>query len=355
VPSRRTPTIAAAVARAAPETTISVAPGHYVEGREESAALTIGANDICLIAPQRQATIQAAPGQSYGLVITGSRVVVSGIGLDGFAASVSLGRDDGGVQRSITITRSRIRARTTGWSEGIVAYADHRDAGRPVVDGLTVDDVQLSGVSMGVSCNAGPCAHWWLRRVRVAGRAHSADSGADAFAIESGRQIVVTDSRFAGVGADGIDTKATDVVIARCRVDVGRNAIKLWHGGDVSDTMITRSGADAALVGDGAGRYRYRRIRVSGHDPGGTGYVGTWGYDTQAPIQLQISRSVFRGNATGGFYAPAVPGTSLAIDDSLFADVDSKLLEYGAVELTTTRAGLAALAAHGWGQGNRLG
>jgi hypothetical protein len=356
VPSQRFPTISGALSAARPGTRIVVAPGRYREHPNEWFALRLDVSRVCLVAPKRRSSIVAAPGQKYGLLVTGSNVAVSGLTLRGFTASVSLGRDDGATQRAVTLQHLRIVAATAGWSEGIVAYPDHRDRPWvPVVDGLLLADVRLSGVAMGVSCNGGPCAHWWLDRVRIAARGGAGDSGADAFAVESGRQIVVTRSVFSGAGGDGIDTKAEDVVVAGCSVtDVARNGIKLWHGGEVMETTVAGSGADAALVGDGGGRYRYRRISVTDHAPGTDGYVGAWGYDTQQGIQLTITDSTFSHNSAGGLYVPDVPGTTLRLDDDVFADDGAKLLDYGGLELRISLAGLAELQARGWGSGNRL-
>jgi hypothetical protein len=98
-------------------------------------------------------------------------------------------------------------------SEGIVSYLDHSDTPSiPVVDGLLLSNVNLSNMDMGVSCNSGPCEHWWLDRVTIRCRtAGNGNSGSDAFAIERGRQIVVTNSYVTGAEADGIDVKGTDV------------------------------------------------------------------------------------------------------------------------------------------------
>lgn len=76
------------------------------------------------------------------------------------------------------------------------------------------------------------------------------------------------------------------------------------RGGDVKNCRLRRTGADAALVGERPARYRYTNITVTNHDPGGTGYVGTWGYDSQSPVRLLVHRSTFRKNPRGGLYLP---------------------------------------------------
>jgi hypothetical protein len=358
VPSTTAPTIAAALSRATPGTMIRVAAGRYRENPDSWFALELNTTNVCLVSEGGPVVMTAAAGQNYGLLLTASDTVVRGLTLTGFRAGISLGTTDGRTQRRVSIEDVTVRGASQGWSEGIVAYPDHRgQSGRPaVVDGLLLRRVQVLGTVMGISCNAGPCNHWWLDGVRVVGRGGSEDSGADALAIEDGRQIVLVRSQFARVSADGIDTKASDVLVLRCLVrDVGRNAIKLWHGGDVIDSTIDGSGADAALVGDAAGRYRYLRLTLTRHAPGGNGYVGTWGYDSQAPIRLEIIASRFVGNSTGGLYLPSVPGTTVTLRNNLFADVGSKLLDLGGRRLfMVTPEGVAQLQTAGFGSGNRL-
>ena len=362
VPSKAARTIAAGLARATPGTVVRVAAGQYRESPSNWYALEMNTANVCLVAVGGPAIVTAAPGQNYGLLLTASDTAVKGVTFNGFRAGISLGAGAGvgvgATQRRVSIEDVIVRGATQGWSEGIVAYPDHRELpGRPaVVDGLLLRRVQVLGTVLGISCNAGPCGHWWLDQVRIVGRGGSEDSGADAFAVEEGRQIVLVGSTFAHVSADGIDTKATDVVVLRCLVrDVGRNAIKLWRGGDVIDSVIDGSGADAALVGDAARRYRYLRLSLTRHAPGGNGYVGTWGYDSQAAVRLEIIGSRFAGNASGGLYLPPVPGTTVALRNNVFADRGTKLLDWGGRrQFMTTPEGLAALQAAGFGFGNRL-
>lgn len=72
--------------------------------------------------------------------------------------------------------------------------------------------------------------------------------------------------------------------------DVARNGIKLWRGGDVQDCVVNGTGADASVVGGGGGgaRYRYLRSTVMRHNVGGRSYVGTWGYDSERDITLEV-------------------------------------------------------------------
>ena len=288
--------ISDALAAASAGTIIRVAPGTYVEQPAGATAITWETDDVCLLGQggSGEVVIEAAPGQKYGIDLRASDAVLAGVTLRGFEAAVGLWGPAGSTQRAVTIEDLRIEDLRGALREGIVAYGDNREVpGRPpTVDGLLVLDVTVDGVDMGISCNAGPCAHWWIERTEVFGRQGSESSGADAYAIEDGRQVVILDSTARGAAADGIDLKADDAVVLGAQVlDVGRNAIKLWRGGDVLDSVVDGSGADAALVGDGAGRYRYAHVLVTHHGaPGETGYVGWWAYDEPADIDLEIAR-----------------------------------------------------------------
>lgn len=358
VPSAGAPTIARGIAAASPRTTVLVRSGTYVENAGDYFALAMNRSNVCLRAVGGRVTLRAATGQNYGLFLTGNDVVLQGFNLRGFAYNVSLGRATGASQRRVTIQDVSIASRATGWTEGIVAYTDNRSTPTvPSVDGLLVRNVSIAQTDLGISCNAGPCRHWWLENVNIRGRAASEDSGADAFAIENGRQIAIVNSTFAAVAADGIDVKGSDVVVFGARVfGVGRNGIKLWRGGDVINSIIDGSGADAALVGEEAGRYRYLHVDVVGHSPTGNGYVGTWGYDSQSAVKLQIINSIFAENSSGGLYVPTVAGASVQLRNNLFADEGDKLLDLG--ESATYRIGvsdLATLTRLGVASGNRLG
>ena len=267
--------LARALESARPGTTVLAAPGTYVEHRGGPQAIAWTAANVCLRAQRGPVVLQAAPGQKYGISVGGSDAVIQGVVLRGFVGSIALDAPAGRTLRRVTIEHVRVERPRGEFRDGIAAYGDNRSLkGRPPAsDGLLLLDVSVSGTDLGVSCNAGPCAHWWLERVRVdARRGSSGNSGADAFAIEDGRQIAIVDSTFAGASADGIDTKADDVVVLGARVlGVERNGIKLWRGGDVIDSVVDGSGADASLVGDAPGRYRYLHVLVTHHGrPGDT-------------------------------------------------------------------------------------
>jgi hypothetical protein len=54
------------------------------------------------------------------------------------------------------------------WSAGVaVPYVDNRKSGVLAVDGLLLSSVAVREVQMGVSCDNGPCHHWWLDKVDI--------------------------------------------------------------------------------------------------------------------------------------------------------------------------------------------
>jgi len=299
-----------AVEQARPGTTVLAQAGRYAIH-----VLDWKTRNVCLRTAGGRAVLVPAHGEKDGISIGAPDAVLEDITLRGFTSSVGLVSGS----RRVTVQGVRIETGGAGFRDGIVAYGS--------TDGLLVLDSSVHGADLGISCNTGPCAHWWIERTRVRNRSRRNDSGADDFAIESGRQVVVVDSTFSGAAADGIDTKAEGVVVFGARVlNVGRNAIKLWHGGDVIDSVTDGSGADAALVGDVGGRYRYLHVLVHGHSPRGRGYVGTWGYDhTREVFRIEVVNSIFAGNASGGFFAPAT--ARLSVRHCLFDDPRDKLFD----------------------------
>jgi len=336
--------VAAALANAEPGDLIEVAPGTYTENQGQWFALDWSVDDVCLMSAG-DAVIQAAADQRYGLLLSASHTAIAGLSFRGFETGVSL-QPSSGTLSAVTLERMTVDEMTGDFRDGIGIFGSGTTAA-PVLDGLLLSQVTVKDADLGVSCGEGPCDHLWLDRVTIEGRVAVAGSGADAFAVESGRQIVVLDSLIEGAAADGIDIKGSDVVVMRTVVrDVDRNGLKLWQGGDVLDVVIDGSGADAALIGDGPGRYRYAHVLVTGHDPSGSGYVGTWGYDTGGSGQsVEFINSAFTGNASGGlFVAGALSVHNTWFDQHKLFDVDG-----------ATWTDLTTFEAAGYGSDNHVG
>ncbi len=342
--------LATAVREAPSGSTVLVEPGTYSgENDEDFRALVFESPDVCLrAAGDGEVIVEAADAQNIGIEITAGEVVVEGVVLRGFRTGVSLISEPGHTIRDITLERLRVERGAGDFNEGIIAFADNQEvAGNPAtVDGLLLRDVVVTGTDLGVSCNFGPCEHWWLERVAVTGRPGTEGSGSDTFAIEDGRQIVAVDSTFTGAAADGIDIKAADVVVFGTRVtDVARNAIKLWEGGDVINTVVDGSGADAALVGEQQARYRYLHVLVTHHGLGAEPYVGSWGYIPDSPVRLEIVNSIFHESSPGGFWVSE--GSDVSIRSTIFDDGEAKLFDVGSGE-TYMASDLPVLEDLGW-------
>ncbi|KAA0233565.1 MAG: hypothetical protein EDR02_13065 [Actinobacteria bacterium] len=347
--------VADAVRDAEPGTTVEVEPGTYSDDNEgDFRALVLEAPDVCLrAAGGGEVVISPSAEQNIGIAVRADEVVIEGFTMRGFEVGVGFDKEEGQTINDVTLERVKVGSPAGDYREGIIAFGDNREAGSaPALDGLLLLDVTVEGTDQGISCNAGPCEHWWLENVSVTGRQQSEGSGADTFAIEEGRQIAVVSSSFAGAAADGVDTKAEDVVVYGTRVsDIGRNGVKLWKGGDVINTLIDGTGADAALVGAGPARYRYLHVIVAHHGVGESGYVGSWGYDAGEPVELEIVNSIFFENATGGLYV--TEGSTVSIRNTIFDDPDSKLLDVGGS--TYLVSDLAEVEALGWASGVIVG
>ena len=127
-----------------------------------------------------------------------------------------------------------------------------------LVEGLLVqrvflEDIKDIGFQFGVG--EGRDVHIVGLHVQMSG-APSDNSGFDGLAFERGTNVLIENSIVEGAGADGIDLKAGQVAVVNSIVrHVGRNGIKLWSGGDVINTLVYDTGADAQVVTQ-AGTYR---------------------------------------------------------------------------------------------------
>ena len=312
-------------------------------------------------APGDKATVRpASAGVTYGLEIAASRVTWSGISLEGFAADgVSIGvagrtvRDV--VLADLTVSMPR-------GSDGIAIYPAGTST-RPVVDGLLVERVVVQGADLGFTVSTGPVRSVALVAVVVVNRGgDGSDSGSDGIAVESGDNVLLDGLEVTRASADGIDIKATRVAVVSAHVHhVVRNGIKLWRGGDVIDSLVHDTGADAAIVLDAEDgettRYRIVNTTVAFHNraTGASSYSMTVAYDDpRAAVELEIAGSVFHG-CTGPIAVSR--GTRLSIRNSLLAPAPGgTVLEY-AWDGQTSRTieasqGVAALSLAGTASAN---
>ncbi len=298
--------IQAAIDRAGDGTTIVVGGGTY-----DTSGLEIATDGLTIMAEPGAAVELRSSAGTQGIAISGAnRVVIRGINLVGFTeAGVAF---NGASQREIVLAEMTI----DGSAEGIVLWGD-------VLDGFLVYDVRITNADLiGLHAGNGTGNNWRIEGVRIEMRGGADGSGADAFAIEHGDNILLVNTEVSGASADGIDTKATRVVIYGCYVhDIGRNGIKLWDGGDVINTVMHDTGADAAFVVERGPRVRILHSVMAHHAPGAYGM--TLGYDSpSASIGFEIIDStVFDMGAIW-----TNPATTLSISHSIFHDFPDEIL-----------------------------
>jgi len=272
-------------------------------------------------------TVVAKSGYTYGLAVEASDVVINGINLQGYVYGLQVGSSTA-AQKNVVISNLTVTSPTSGWTEGIIAYSDTTKKGFATSEGLLIKNVQVLSTTMGISCNAGPCHDWKLENVKVVGRGGSG-LGADAIAVEDGDNRLFLKVDVSKAAADGIDTKATRVVVWDCTVhDLARNGIKLWHGGDIVNTLVHHTGADAAIVTEQGPKTRLLHTTVVYHNKGGgSGYSMTFGYDSQAAQTVEIIDSII-GNTNGGLYFNTK--SAIQIRGSVFFAIDNgQVLEQG--------------------------
>lgn len=261
---------------------------------------------------QRATVAPANSSVTYGVSVTGDRVVVDGLELEGFVrASVYVGRTST-TQIGVILAHMKV----TGGVDGIRSIVSNGVLAP--IKGLLVYDVLIDGAQIGFNCGEGPCNDVRLDHLRVRGRGLGTSSGDDAIAFERGDNIAVVDCEVSGASADGIDTKATRVAVVRTKVGpVGRNGIKLWRGGDIVDSAITGTGADGAVVLAHGAAYRIVRTSVTDHALDHSSYTMTAAYDYPTEVgSLLIDGSTFTNDSGPVWVSGAF---ALAVTNSTFS------------------------------------
>jgi hypothetical protein len=117
-PTGQYQSIFAAVLAAPPRTKIVIAAGRYTTTDNEylyySAALSVVADDICIVGAGASNTqLVAAPGQKYGMLVSGQRTTISGLSLIGFQAAIPISPADTADKRT-TLWKVRWRGCVSG-------------------------------------------------------------------------------------------------------------------------------------------------------------------------------------------------------------------------------------------------
>lgn len=302
--------LAEAVEKAEPSDTLLLADGKHVLTGE-----IVVAKSIWIRSESGKATLVPASAEvRQALVLRADDLWIDGLTIEGFEGMpVQVGRTDGTTQRNVILSNLVIR----GGEDGIRS-APIGKAGKPQISGLLVRDVRIENARLvGFNIGEGPATDIRLEHVTVTMKGGAdGNSGADAIAIENGDNVFVNRCEVTGASGDGLDFKATRVAVFNSTVhDLGRNGVKFWKGGDLVNTLIYNTGADASVVFEGGGTYRVLHTIVALHVPAGGAYAMTVGYGNTEPIQLTIANSIFWKNGGSLWVSSA---TKLAVHNSLF-------------------------------------
>lgn len=320
------------------------APGNYIGVEVPGSDLVISAEDGAKVEIR-----PASEAHTYGVVLHGDRVALRGLRLEGFTRNGVLLASGKTTQRGVVLDRVSMRMALGDFSNGVIMAEIPDRVGVPAIEGLLLHEVEVLDASLGITCGRGPCNDLRFHRVKVANKTRDAGSGADAIAVEDGRNVAMTEVEATGAGADGIDLKAEGILLAGVwSHHNARNGIKLWHGGDVVNARVDHVGADAAVALKAPGKYRLLHVLVAYHNhKGPSSYVMTVGHGQEEAVELEIRNSVFWRNA-GGIYLS--PQTRAKLEHNVFAESDNgKFLEQGERFVTLDEGELTP-----WGPHNQL-
>lgn len=341
----------AALDAVAPGDVIWVADGIYPIGLDdEYEGLIVETPDLTIMAERPGSVILTPRDPALHRVGIGARadnLIIDGFVLRGFGeVAIEFGSAPQ-PQRNL-----RLQHLIVEQSEQGIRAAYVGDGTRPVIDGMAIYDVWLREIDLiALQCGEGPCDNlrWEALRVDM-GSGPNDDSGADAIALESGDNIVIFNAEVSGAPGDGIDLKSATGVVANVIVyNIGRNGIKLWHGGDIINALVHNTGADAAIVFE-AGNFRILNTLVARHAWGDQAYAMTAAYDTpNDPGSVQIVNSVFYQNSGAVWISTRL---ALSVQHSLLTgSANGRELEWGVI-IGRDDAPITALVEAGVGVNN---
>jgi hypothetical protein len=287
------------------------------------------------------AVVRPTSGVRYGLEIAASHVTWSGVDVVGVpedSIDVHDGRSPARTLEDIVLADVLVDVPTDGTpNNGIVVVGNQRAAGLPLVRGLRIERVTVLGAAISIQVADGPVEDVVMEAVVVRGQDHrTGNSGFDAIAVEDGDNILINGADVADAEADGIDTKASHVSVVNADVRSGRNGIKMWRGGEIINSLVHDTDADAAVVfgrdvapvpGAPPDAYRIVNSTIAFHNrrSGGTAYAMTCGYDSPSyPQTLELVKTVFYRNSARWI---ASAGTSLTIRNCCFFGPDEFVAE----------------------------
>lgn len=344
-------TLTTAAALAQTGDVIWVKDGEYalgVEDRYEGLILETPGITLAAEHPGGVVLRPASENQAIGIAARADDLIIDGFVIQGFrSVGIEYGRGSS-PQRNVVIKHVKVEQ-----TEEAIRSTYDSDGSQPLVDGLLIYDVWLRDISLiGLQCGMGPCNNmrWEALRVEMP-MGDTGNSGADALALESGENIVVFNAEITGASGDGIDLKTTRAAVANVIVhDIGRNGIKIWHGGDIINALVYNTDADAAIVFE-AGNYRVLNTLVARHSWGVSAYTLTAAYDESSePGRVEIINSVFYQNSGAVWISSAI---DLNVQNSLFfGSVNGQEVVWGSVAVGVGESTMDAFEAAGGGSSN---
>ena len=320
---------------------ILVEDGEYAIGEDEYEALLLATPDLTFAAvnPGGVVFTPASDTNAVGIAAAADNLVIDGFVLRGFRSyGLYFGRLES-PQQNLVLKHLVIEGGEDAIRSVVAPSTPHI---QPVIESLLLYDIWIDGATnIGFNCGEGSCNDVRLEALRVTLAGDSEGSGADAIAVESGANIVVFNAEVSGASADGLDFKTEDVAVVNVVVhDVGRNGIKLWHGGDIINALVYNTGADAAIVFDSGADYRILNSVVARHARPERAYAATAAYDHPGePGHLQVINTIFYQN-TGALWVS--PAFELDIRQSIFYGWPGAMVEWRDVEVGSEEDGYAA-------------
>lgn len=263
-----------------------------------------------------------------------SNVVIDGITLRDFEEGIVYG--DPETQEDITLKNIDIEGASIGIQN---TYPSHTNY---LVKDLLIKNVTMTDISgIGLQCGDEQqlCAqNVLIQNANIHGSPDNEnDTGYDSLAFVNSDNLLVIDSAFIYAPGDGLDFKSTRVAVINTVVGhPNRNGIKFWHEGEIINSIVYATGADASIVFESDkvdSRFRLINSIVAQHlietpDSERYAYAMTIGYDQTDKFSIEIVNNIFY-DMPGPIYIN--PQSSVSIHNNIFYEFihNDRFLVYG--------------------------
>jgi len=270
-----------------------------------------------------------------------SDVVIDGITMMDFEEGIVYG--DPETQENITFKNIDIKGASIGIQNTYLSHTDY------LVKNLLIKNVTMNDISgIGVQCGDEQqlCAqNVLIQNVSINGSPDNVnDTGYDSLAFVNSDNLLVIDSVFTYAPGDGLDFKSTRVSVVNTVVgNPNRNGIKFWHEGEIINSIVYATGADAAIVFDSEKvDSRFRLINsiaaqhlISTPISERYAYAMTIGYDQPDSFNIELINNIFY-DMPGPIYIN--PQSSVIIHNNIFYNFihDDRFLVYGEDDFNDT-------------------